>query len=519
MSPVADVSLCGVEEFKPKKRLAPTVAAGWLQKRGPTVDYKWERRWCVLEPDRLFWYADESCRVKKGIAFVTRKTRAIAFASEGAPGDAVAHVRLRECGFVVDCDLEGGRSRQLLYFDAGDKHTLVNWLQAIKCVASNRLDVNPAFNIINLKMYDDRVKDDVVSNSSVNDELVELYYSMCAAATDLQVTTSCFTFWKKNNSTNGFAKVIPALNNNSHNGKCNGDNVRIFFFDDNLEFDGSPLATSAGICNLRDPAKMEFVDFAEGHNGFLRERYKYHTIVHHSSRYRNVLVKANVLDAIQDTEYYEGIIRKYSKPGEKLIIYMDVNGTIMCGDTGVGKDLSAMVLACMFELIVANPIEGSGDFKWNDRAPVTLKKPKTLKSLLKDVTAGDAEYKSTFWKVDSCVRYMKELGDLATFKWVSNGDAVTVEEFSKQYEAYLKPVHESVTKDGIATAWFSCFEALRDEHVFVLNSYGVDTRKVVLATVSDERQVIQITVNYELWNSKDVQAYNKQFLEQEPVQG
>jgi hypothetical protein len=312
--------------------------------------------------------------------------------------------------------------------------------------------------------------------------------------------------------------VIPALSNNGHNGKCNNDdNVRIFFFDDNLEFDGSPLETSAGICNLRDASKMEFVDFAEGQNGFLRERYKYHTIVHHSSKYRNVLVKANVLDAIQDTGYYEGIIRKYSQPGEKLIIYMDVNGTIMCGDTGVGKDLSAMVLACMFELIIAMPIDGAAEFKWNDRESVKLKKPKTLKALLKDVTAGDIEYKSTFWKAESCVRYMEELSSSAEFKWASNGDAVTVKQFSEQYQAYLKPVHESVTKDGIATAWFSCFEALRDKHVFILNSYGVDTRKVVLATVNDERPVIQITVNYEDWNSKDVQAYNKQFVDQAPV--
>jgi hypothetical protein len=156
------------QECKPRKRLAPTVAAGWLQKRGPTVEYKWERRWCVLEPDRLFWYADDRCLVKKGTAYVSTKTRAIAFGSEGAPGDSVVYVRLKEYGFVVDGDHESGRSRQLLYFDASDKQTLATWLQAIKCVAINRLDVNPAFNIINLRMYD----------GSINDDLVTLYYSM-----------------------------------------------------------------------------------------------------------------------------------------------------------------------------------------------------------------------------------------------------------------------------------------------------------------------------------------------------
>merc|ERR1719436_1446307 len=88
---------------------------------------------------------------------------------------------------------------------------------------------------------------------------VERYYTLCKNHGDLHVTTSCFAIWRKHKKTNGFAKVIPAIP------VADPDDVRIFFFDDNLEWDGQE--DSPGICNLRHVHTGEFVDFCEGRNG------------------------------------------------------------------------------------------------------------------------------------------------------------------------------------------------------------------------------------------------------------
>lgn len=45
----------------------PVLMEGWAFKRGPTIDYKWMRRWCVLRPGALEYYADDQCAVKKGV--------------------------------------------------------------------------------------------------------------------------------------------------------------------------------------------------------------------------------------------------------------------------------------------------------------------------------------------------------------------------------------------------------------------------------------------------------------------
>ena len=94
---------------------------GWLNKRGPAADFKWVRRWCVLHPDRLSYFADEEQEVKKGEIPVLNTGMCVAFSSRGAPGDSVKHKAQFPYGFVLDSNPAAGRQRQLFYFDAEDK--------------------------------------------------------------------------------------------------------------------------------------------------------------------------------------------------------------------------------------------------------------------------------------------------------------------------------------------------------------------------------------------------------------
>eukprot|EP00415_Alexandrium_ostenfeldii_P003953 UN3953 len=88
---------------------------------------------------------------------------------------------------------------------------------------------------------------------------------------------------------------------------------------------------------------------------------------------------------------------------------------------------------------------------------------------------------------------------------------MTLEAFQDLFQEYLVSLQAVTTKDGIANSWFRVFEGLKGQHTIVLNSFGVDTRKVVLATVPNESRVLQIAVNYEMWDSRDVTKFEGQF--------
>merc|ERR1711963_577395 len=119
---------------------------------------------------------------------------------------------------------------------------------------------------------------------------------------------------------------------------------RVFFFDDNLELDGFEL----------------------GHAGR-------HTAILHSGEYNSVLVKANILDAIEDPDYFTRIVEEYSAPGDKIMVFMDVNSTIVCNDSVQSKDLSASLLSTMFELMELSPKAGF-EFTWGSCPPVSVQK-------------------------------------------------------------------------------------------------------------------------------------------------
>jgi len=361
------------------------------------------------------------------------------------------------------------------------------------------LDVGACRDVFNINLHDE---------STGSRQNIERYFRLCKDHPNLHVTTSCFTSWRKNKKTNGFAKVIPVVSPGSSVEAKRP--IRIFFFDDNLEWGGS--ASSTGICNLRDVCTGDFVNFAEGQNGFLRDRAARYTAIHHSPEYRVVLVKANILDAMEDVEYFSDIIKKYSEPDEQLIVFMDVNATIVCNDTIQGKDFRSTLLGTMFEFLELRP-PAAFELQWGSSEPLRVEKPKTFKSLIKEMTGKDHLAYTAFWAEANCLQFFAHLATKGQVMWVADGDAeMTLESFQTLFQEYVIKFQDANLKDGITRSWFQAFTVLQEQrHTTVLNSFGVDTRKVVRATADDESDVLQVAVNYELWDDRDVSKFGEQF--------
>merc|ERR1712014_530270 len=267
-----------------------------------------------------------------------------------------------------------------------------------------------------------------------------------------------------------------------------------------------------GICSLRDVSSGQFVDFGEGTNGFRCSHTGRHTLVLHSSEWNSVLVKANVLDAIEDQDYFTNIIKSHSNPGEKIVVFMDVNSTIVCNDSVQSKDLSASLLSTWVELMELSPKEAF-DFGWGCCSAVRVQKKQSLKKLVKDITASDNDAYRSFFSEATCQSFISQLAAFADIRWSDTIDPLGLEEFCSMFEEYRATISAGIDSNGITKSWFRCFDALSRDHVLMLNSFGVDTRKVLLATTPDETKVMQVAVNYELWDKRDVEKFEKQFCE------
>jgi len=345
---------------------------------------------------------------------------------------------------------------------------------------------------------------DLHGDASLGASELQRYYAVCREATGLHVTTSCFTSWRQQRKTNAHGKVIPTVRLSPASPLTS----RVFFFDDNLELDG--FEGSSGICSLRDVQSGEFVDFAVGRNGFQLGRAGRHTAILHSGEFNSVLVKANILDAIEDPDYFTRIVEEYSAPGEKAVVFMDVNSTIVCNDSVQSKDLSASLLSTMFELMELSPRTGF-EFAWGACPPVHVQKNQSLKKLVKDLTASNIDAYRSFFSEATCCGFMSTLLPYADIRWSDALETLGVDDFIGMFNEYMGTISGGIDSNGITRSWFRCFDALSREHALMLNSFGVDTRKVILATSSDESDVTQIVVNYELWDKRDVEKFEKQF--------
>jgi len=343
------------------------------------------------------------------------------------------------------------------------------------------------------------------------------YYSLCKDSDALVATLSCYSEWVKYKKVNSHAKVIPAVPMSMPD-----ERVRVFFFDDNMDLCRNECrADSQGICNLRDISTGSVVDFSDGANGFVAARAGRHTVVYHSSEYRNVLVQANVLDAMEDEDYFTNIMARFKAPDDQIMAFMDVNSTIVCADTVTGKDSSQILLATMFELIEVTP-KSSFEFTWDDEKAVQVKvaKAMSLKAIVKKVTDGDKKRYQQFYDIEQCSKLFALLISLGgEIRWTSHNEELTLASFTELYENYLKAMACNVTEDGITNSWFKAYNVLKERpNSIIMNSFGVDTRKVLKKTLRDERDALQITVNFDLWLEGDRKNFEQSYgLVSDPV--
>lgn len=369
------------------------------------------------------------------------------------------------------------------------------------CANFEALNLHPNYNVFDMNLFD----------SDMMHQNLKLYFQCCKEQTGLMVTTSCFSVWREAKKTNGAAKVIPAVPATGLNEE--GPNMyRVFFFDDNINLHLGGSFDAEGICNLRDVNSGEFVDFSIGKNGFAAERFFRHTVVHHSDEYRNVLVQANIVDAIANPDYFTSIIHSYAKPGEKLLVFADVNGTVVWDDTVRGKGAGEVLLGTMFRFAEVRPGPEGFAFGWEDKPPVLVEKNEDLRGLVNRISNKDNDFYQRFWTLATCREFLDKLSQSAKIGWLRNDDTTFPAAFFTAYDQNLEEIKKHALVDGIPESWFTCYDYLLNAgHTVVLNSFGVDTFRVMTRVVPDVRNVLQLTVNFKRWGQKDVDLWLAQF--------
>lgn len=121
------------------------LADGWLFRRGPTIDFAWKRRWCVLWQDALEIYVDEACQQRVGSVLLGPRTRVIGFRAVSAPGDSIKHARERPNGFALSVEVGVRSQPRLLYFDASDSELLQKWTAAVAEAARAQAKASAAY--------------------------------------------------------------------------------------------------------------------------------------------------------------------------------------------------------------------------------------------------------------------------------------------------------------------------------------------------------------------------------------
>ena len=192
----------------------------------------------------------------------------------------------------------------------------------------------------------------------------------------------------------------------------------------------------------------EFVDFSEGKNGFKREEAFGQTIIHHSLEYRNVIVQANILDAVAHEDYFTSIISKYAAVDDKVIVYSDVNATILMEDTIEGKATSGVLLSTMFALAEVQP-GAKFDLEWDSLPVVTVEKQITLKQLVRNVSQKDNDYYHRFWSNDSCGEFLLKILSLSDVCWSPTGEKLTKDRFWSMYDKYSALLQNQPTVSGM----------------------------------------------------------------------
>eukprot|EP00392_Amoebophrya_sp_AT5.2_P010780 g10847.t1 len=248
----------------------------------------------------------------------------------------------------------------------------------------------------------------------------------------------------------------------------------------------------------------------------------------YSREYNVVLCKVCILDAMLDDEFFTKIIEQFSRPMEKSLIFMDVNSTIVFGDLMSGKDPDFVLLSTLFEAICLVPAE---DFSFDVGLLVdavktrstssepphdtTTATPKyhaacrknekiSVKKLIKKFLSRDG-YRH-FWTPVNCRRlleYCLTKGSVRIYGKIMQ----QLSDFELLYQEYTFLLKR--TKKGIVRSWFELYRKYGKKNLIMINTFGVDSRKVIHETVQSEADVQMYSVNYDLWSARDKEKFKR----------
>jgi hypothetical protein len=111
----------------------------WLQKKGLTSKFAWQKRFCTLSATELCYYENSNKVAPVGIVAITPLTKAFKLIDPAAPGKSSQYRAERNFSFVIDCDPSAGEHRRLHYFCAADEQILQDWLKAIAQASGHML--------------------------------------------------------------------------------------------------------------------------------------------------------------------------------------------------------------------------------------------------------------------------------------------------------------------------------------------------------------------------------------------
>merc|ERR1719420_183932 len=162
---------------------------------------------------------------------------------------------------------------------------------------------------------------------------------------------------------------------------------------------------------------------------------------------------------------------------------------------------------CMF-------METHADFEWTwgDASSKVKAGTTMLKKIIKKTL--DKESYRNFWKFTNCRCMLESITDKGTIS--VGGRIMKVPDFERLYEVYSSLITRTV-KGGIVKSWFELVRKYKDNHLLMLSTFGVDSRKLILETVENEDDVALFAVNYEKWGIRDKDKFEEQYAK--PVAG
>merc|ERR1712072_106015 len=109
-----------------------------------------------------------------------------------------------------------------------------------------------------------------------------------------------------------------------------------------------------------------------------------------------------------------------------------------------------------------------------------------LKQLVRDLFPNPDP---NFWGISNCKRLLKLVLTMAVIRWSPTGEIVTEDWFWSLFRNYSQTLHKYPTSEGIVTSWFDCLRFLRSKgHKVVLNTFGIDARRVIEKSALDQRR-------------------------------